>query len=451
MNIIMVGCGKIGQSLAKQLSEDHNDITVVDTSPDKVKEVSTSLDVLGVVGNGATLAVQEEAGIAKADLLIAVTGSDELNLLCCLIAKKARDCRTIARVRRPEYSADVDFLQNELGLAMVINPQQATAEEIARVLRFPSAIKIDTFGGGLVELLKFRIPEKSALIGLSVREVVSKLRCNVLICTVERGEEAYIANAGLTFAARDVISIVASPKSAADFFKKIGYRAHAVGSVMIAGGGETAHYLCESLSHSGIAIKIIEKNPATCEDLCARFPDIPIICGNAGDEQTLMEEGLGGTDAFVALTNLDEENILLSLFAKGKGVSKIVAKIKRLDFDGVIRHLDLDTVVYPKNVAADLIVRYVRAMKNSIGSNVETLYNVIQDKVEASEFIIRKNSPIVGVPLSELTFKEHMLIAAIVRDKHVIIPHGQDRIQPDDRVVVVSGITALHDITDILK
>ena len=237
MNIIIVGCGKIGQSLAKQLSEDHNDITVVDTSPDKVKEVSTSLDVLGVVGNGATLAVQEEAGIAKADLLIAVTGSDELNLLCCLIAKKARDCRTIARVRRPEYSADVDFLQNELGLAMVINPQQATAEEIARVLRFPSAIKIDTFGGGLVELLKFRIPEKSALIGLSVREVVSKLRCNVLICTVERGEEAYIANAGLTFAARDVISIVASPKSAADFFKKIGYRAHAVGSVMFAGGG----------------------------------------------------------------------------------------------------------------------------------------------------------------------------------------------------------------------
>lgn len=451
MNIIIVGCGKIGQSLAEQLSEDHNDITVVDISAEKVKEVSTRLDVLGVTGNGATLAVQEEAGIAGADLLIAVTGSDELNLLCCMVAKKARDCRTIARVRRPEYSADAEFLKNELGLGMVINPQQASAEEIARVLRFPSAIKIDTFGGGLVELLKFRIPEKSALIGLSVREVVSKLRCNVLICTVERGEEAYIANAGLTFAARDVISIVASPKSAADFFKKIGYRSHSVGSVMIAGGGETAHYLCESLTHSGISVKIIEKNPATCEELCARFPDTPIICGNAGDEETLMEEGLGSTDAFVALTNLDEENILLSLVAKGKGVGKVVTKINRLDFDSVIRHLDLDTVVYPKNVTADIIVRYVRAMKNSIGSNVETLYNVIQDKVEASEFIIRKSSPIVGVPLSELTFKEHMLIAAIVRDKHVIIPHGQDRILPNDRVVVVSGITALHDITDILK
>lgn len=451
MNIIIVGCGKIGQNLAEQLSEDDNNITVIDVSPEKVRDVSTRLDVMGVVGNGATHAVQEEAGIAHADLLIAVTGSDELNLLCCLIAKKARDCQTIARVKRPEYSSDVDYLKNELGLAMVINPQFATAEEIARVLRFPSAIKIETFCGGLVELLKFRLPAGSTLAGLSVREITSQLHCNVLVCTVERGEDAFIANADLVFEEKDVISIVASPRNAANFFRKIGYPAHAVNSVMIAGGGETAHYLCELLARTGISVKIIEKNLDVCEELCARFPGIAVVHGNAGDQETLMEEGLADAGAFVALTNLDEENILLSLFAKSNGVHKLVTKINRYDFDSVVRHLDLDSIIYPKNVTSDMIVRYVRAMKNSIGSNVETLYNIIQDKVEASEFIVRDNSPIIGVPLAELQFKENVLIAAIVRAGEVIIPHGQDCIRAADRVVIVSGMTALHDITDVLK
>lgn len=451
MNIIIVGCGKIGQNLAEQLSEDDNNITVIDVSPEKVHDVSTRLDVMGVVGNGATHAVQEEADIAHADLLIAVTGSDELNLLCCLIAKKARDCQTIARVKRPEYSSDVDFLKNELGLAMVINPQFATAEEIARVLRFPSAIKIETFCGGLVELLKFRLPAGSILAGLSVREIASQLHCNVLVCTVERGENAFIASADLVFEEKDVISIVASPRNAAHFFRKIGYPTHAVNSVMIAGGGETAHYLCELLSRTGISVKIIEKNPDVCEELCARFPGIAVVHGNAGDQDTLMEEGLADVGAFVALTNLDEENILLSLFAKSTGVHKLVTKINRFDFDSVVRHLDLDSIIYPKNVTSDMIVRYVRAMKNSIGSNVETLYNIIQDKVEASEFIVRDNSPIIGIPLAELEFKENVLIAAIVRGGEVIIPHGQDSIRAADRVVIVSGMTALHDVTDVLK
>ena len=451
LNIIIVGCGRIGQSLAEQLNEQGNNITVIDISPEKVSEVSTQYDVMGIVGNGATHDIQEEAGIANADLLIAVTGSDELNLLCCLIAKKSSSCQTIARVKSPEYSADAPYFKDELGLAMVINPEHAAAEEILRVLRFPSAIKIDTFAGGRVELVKFRLPENSPLVGMSVRDVVSKLHCDVLICTVERDDEAYIAKADLVFQEKDVISLIASPKNAGDFFTKIAYKTHPVKTAMIAGGGEIAHYLCTRLAEEGVHFTVIEKNRAVCDELCTNFPAATVIHGNAGDQETLLEEGLDRVDAFVALTNMDEENILLSLFAKRTGTRKIVTKIKRFDFLDLINHLDLDTTIYPKNITADLIVRHVRAMKNTIGSNVETLYNIIQGKIEASEFIVKENSPIVDKPLSELHFRDNLLVAAILRDNKVIIPRGHDRILPHDHVVIVSELMALHDISDVLK
>ena len=264
MNIIIVGCGKVGQTLAAQLNEEGNNITVVDTDAARVNRLATQLDVMGVTGNGATHAVQSEAGVENADLLIAVTGSDELNMLCCLIAHKESRCKTIARIKKPEYGDDIRFLQEELGLAMVVNPEQAAAAEIARILRFPSAIKIDTFAKGRVELLKFRLPEGSPLVGKSVRDIVAKLGCDVLICTVERGEQAYIANGDLVFADRDVISLIASPRNASEFFRRIGYKIRSVKDVMIAGGGEIAHYLTEMLRRAGIAVKIIEKNPQVC-------------------------------------------------------------------------------------------------------------------------------------------------------------------------------------------
>jgi len=451
LNILIIGCGKIGQNLAEQLNEQGNNVKVIDLAPTKVKELSSHLDIMGIVGNGATHAIQQEAGIEETDLLIAVTGSDELNLLCCLVAKKAGHCQTIARVKNPEYSIEAPYLKNELGLAMVINPEYTAAEEIARVLRFPSAMKIDTFAGGRVELVKFRLPEGSPLSGMSVRDVVSRLHCDVLICTVEREDDAYIAKGDFVFAERDVISLIASPSNAESFFSKIGYKTHSVKDVMIAGGGETAHYLCEMLLRDGIAVKIIEKKPEVCEELASLFPKASIIRGNAGDRETLLEEGLASAGAFVALTNLDEENILLSLFAKSAGRGKLVTKINRFDFEDVIRHLDLDSIIYPKNIASDMIVRYIRAMKNTIGSNVETLYNVIKGKVEASEFIVRAGSPIVGVPLSQLRFKDNVLIASILRDNKVIIPRGHDTIEVGDHVVIVSELMRLHDIADVLR
>ncbi len=451
LKILIVGCGQIGHNLAEQLVEQGNNVTVIDTSASKVNEICSSCDCIGVVGNGATYAVQREAGIKDTDLLIAVTGSDELNLLCCLIAKREGNCHTIARVKNPEYTGDTEYLKNELGLGMVINPQNTTAEEIARVLRFPSAMNIDTFAGGKVELIKFRLPVGSPLAGMSVWEVVSKLRCDVLICTVERGDEAYIAKGNLTFEERDIISIIATPKNAERFFSKIGYKTRSVKDVIIAGGGDTGTYLCGFLREEGISVKIIEKDEDVCNELCTRFPDVTVIHGNAGDKETLLEEGIDKAGAFVALTNLDEENILISLFAKNIGSGKLVTKINRFDFDDVIKHLDLDSIIYPKNITTDLIVRYIRAMKNTIGSNVETLYNVIKGKVEASEFIVKDGSPVTNAPLSALKFKDDVLVAAILRQKKVIIPRGNDVIAAGDRVVIVSGIMALHDISDILK
>ena len=450
MNIMIVGCGKVGQALAEQLNEDGNNITVIDTNAALVGDVSARLDVKGYVGNGATHTLQEEAGIEKTDLLIAVTGSDELNLLCCLIAKKSGNCRTIARVKNPAYSSEANYFKDELGLAMVINPEYAAATEIARVLRFPSAIRIDTFAHGRVELFKYKIPEGSRLSGMAVKDVVAKLGCDVLVCTVERGDEAYIANGNFVFAEKDIISVIASPRNASEFFKAIGYRNRAVKDVMVVGGGETSQYLCSILRRSGISIKLIERDLRRCDEFCVKFPEVDVTQGDASDQALLLEEGIQTTGAFVALTGLDEENILLSLFAKSQGASKVVTKINRIAFDNVIKHLDLDSTIYPKNITADSILRYVRAMKSSEGSSMETLYSVIPGKVEASEYTVGEGSPVTDIPLMKMEKKPDILIAAIIRGGQVIIPRGSDVILPGDSVVVVSRAKAIDDIGDIL-
>ncbi len=451
MDIIIIGCGKVGQALAEQLSTQGNNITIIDLSAEKLSSVSTRSDVMTVVGNGATHLTQQEAGIEHADLMIAVTGSDELNLLCCLIAKKAGNCRTIARVRSPQYSSEAPFLKDELGLAMVINPELAAAQEIARVLRFPSAMKIETFAKDRVELVKFRLPEDCPLVGLAVKNISSKLNCDVLVCTIERGDEVYIANGNSVFGEKDVISIVASPRKANDFFRKINYKMNSVKDVMIAGGGELGHYLTDILVKSGIAVKIIEKDPKRCEELCTLWDEVTVINGDASDQNVLLEAGLEHTGGFIALTNLDEENILLSLFAKSAGEAKLVTKINRIDFEDVIKHLDLDTIIYPKNITSDTIIRYVRSLKSTVGSNVEALHQFIQGKIEALEFNIRNKSEVTDVPLMELKLKQGVLVAAILREKKVLIPRGSDAIKVGDAVVIVSNQLGIHDISDILK
>ena len=451
MNVIIVGCGRVGQTLAEKLNSDGNEVTVIDMSADKVKETTEMADVMGVVGNGATHTTLREAGIKTADLFIAVTNSDELNLLCCMIAKKEGDCKTIARLKSPEYSEETEYLRTELGLAMVINPEYAAAEEIARVLRFPTAIKIEPFAKGKVEIIQFKIPEGSVLIGSSIKELMMKYPSEVLVCTIERGEQAYIAKGDFVFQEKDVVSIVASPKNANEFFRKIRRKDPSVHSAMIIGGGVITHYLCEILAKSGVALKIIERDENICAELAETFPRCSVICGNPTDKELLAEEGVAGAGAFLTLTNSDEENILLSLFAKEVFGGKLVTKIKRTDYDNVIKRLELDTVICPKNITSDTIVRYVRSTKNTSGSNIETMYNIIEDKVEASEFIIKAGSEIIGKPISELRFKPDVLVACITRGDKVIIPRGSDVIEAGDAVVVVTKMLGLHDIVDVLR
>jgi len=451
MNIIIVGCGSVGRTLAQKLNADGNDVTVVDMSAEKVNTLTNRCDVMGVVGNGATHTVQREAGIQTADLLIAVTNSDELNLLCCIIAKKEGNCKTIARLKNPEYSKDAEYLREELGLAMVINPEYAAAEEIARVLRFPTALTIEPFAKGKVELIKFKLQPESLLVGLSVKEVVAKYRAEVLVCTIEREDEAYIANGNFTFQEKDVVSIIATPKNAHEFFTSIKRKGHSIKNAMVVGGGIVTHYLCDILERSSIGLKIIEKDLKTCEELSAKWEKTTVIHGDASDKELLKEEGISQVGAFVALASTDEENILLSVYAKSEGAQKLVTKINRTDYENVINRLELDTTVCPRIITADVILRYVRALKNAQGSSVETLYNIIQNKVEASEFIVRANSPIVGIPLSQLKFKKNVLIASITRGKSVIIPRGHDVIQTDDKVVVVTKQLGIDDLTDVLE
>lgn len=451
MDIIIVGCGKVGSTLAAKLNAEGNNVTIIDQDGDKVKALANNLDIMGVIGNGASRSVQKDAGVDKTDLLIAVTGNDELNLLSCLVAKKSSNCRTIARLKDPEYNMDAPYFKNELGLAMVINPELAAAKEIARVLNFPSAIKIETFAKGRIELLKFKLPAGSLLAGMSVKDVATKLRSSITFCTIERGDDVYIANGNFVFEEKDIISIIAAPQKAKAFFKKINYQIQPIKDALIVGGGPITYYLCNLLEGAGISCTVVEKNSARCDELATEFEKVTIINADPSDEDVLREEGIAHTDAFVALTGLDEENILLSLFAKKSGSRKIITKINRIDFDDIVTHLDLDTMVYPKNITADTIVSYVRAMNNRRGSNIETVYNLIKGRVEAVEFTIGNGSPVVGKPLMELALKPGVLIAIIQRGRTLIAPRGQDFIEPGDSVVVITKDMAITNIKDILK
>ncbi len=450
MQIIIVGCGNVGATLAEQLSTEGHNITVIDLKSDVVHNVSNNFDIMGIVGNGAGYSMQVEAGIEEADLLIAVTGSDELNLLCCLIAKKAGGCHTIARVRSPVYSREINFIKEELGLSMIINPEEAAAMEIARVLKFPSAIKIDTFAKGRIELVKYKIEEASPLCDHSLRDISAKMKCSVLVCSVERGEEVYIPDGNFILKARDEIFIVGSVKNTVLFFKKLGVPTTRAKDAFIVGGGETAYYLAKQLISIGIDVKIVEKDKKRCEELSELLPQAMLILGDGTERNLLLEEGLPQAESFVGLTNIDEENIMLSLFAKSISKAKLITKVHRIAYDEIIEELDIGTIIYPKYITAESIIKYVRGMQNSLGSNIETLYRMDNDKVEALEFIIRKDSPVTGIPLIDLNIKPNMLICAINHKGNIITPGGQSRIEVGDTVVIVTTTRGLYDIKDIL-
>lgn len=451
MKIIIVGCGNVGSAIAEQLSYEGHNITVVDVNEKLVNGVSDAYDVLGVVGNGASLNIQREAGVDNADLLIAVTGADELNLLCCLIARKAGGCHTIARVSNPVYSREIGFIKEELGLSMIINPQMAAAQEIGRLLKFPSALKVDSFAKSRVELVIYKVPEDSALCGVKLCDLSAKVKCNVLIPIVERGEKVMIPDGDFELAAGDEITIVSPAENTIDFFKKMGDPTSVTRDIMMIGGGTTTIYLARQLLNMGVKVKIVEQDPARCEELTEMLPKALVICGDATDKELLIEEGLKTVGAFASMTNFDEENIMLTLFAKSLSKAKLFTKVHRISYDEIIESLGVGSVIYPKYITAEEIIKYVRAMKNSIGSNIETLYRLNDNRVEALEFQIREDSPVVGIPLKDLNLKKNMIIGCITHKGKVEMPNGNSVIEVNDMVILITTTTGLHDIRDALR
>ncbi len=449
MNIIIVGCGKLGLKLTERLTAEGHDITVIDMDGQLVNQAVSTFDAQGVEGNGGSYAIQQEAGVESADLLIAVTHSDELNLLCCLIAKRVGGCPTIARVRNPVYREEIDFIKDGLGLDMVINSEYESAAEMSRVLRRKSMLDINPFAKGRVDLMRFKIPGGSILEDLQIQEVAMKLKADVLIAAVERGNQVTIPDGRFVLHSGDIISLLATPARANEFFKKIGLSTGGARNALIVGGGTHAYYLAQLLISYGMLVKIIEKRPERCEELSILMPKAVIINADGTDENILLEQGLEFADSFVALTNQDEENILLSLYAGQYSQAKIITKVTKFNFDSVISKMDLGTVIYPQDITTDSILRYVRARNASMNSsNVETLYRIIGDRAEALEFNITEESFITGERLVDLRIKQNTLVGCISRGGRVFIPHGRDTIQVGDSVVIVTTIKGMSNIQD---
>ena len=451
LNIIIVGCGKVGMTLIEQLSNEGHDITLIDTDAQKIQEISNIYDIMGMAGNGASYSVQMDAGIENADLIIAVTESDELNLLCCTVAKQVGNCAAIARVRTPDYSKESGYLREKLGLTMIINPELEAAREIARILYLPTALEVNSFAHGQAELVKFKIPEKNALDGMTISMMPSKFPTNVLICAIEREGKVHIPSGDFTMHKDDIISFVAPRKSVKSFLVNIGFKTNRVKDTLIVGGSRAAYYLASQLLSVGISVKIIEQNKARCEELSILLPKAIIINGDGTDEELLKGEGIERVESFVPLTGIDEENILLTLHAQQVSDAKVITKINRINFKNVINNLNLGSVVYPRYITSEAIIAYVRAKKDSMNSNIETLYHMFDHQVEAIEFRIDEASAVTDIPLKDLSLKKGLLISFISRNGSILIPSGQDCIKVGDTVMIVTTHTGFKDIQDILK
>lgn len=450
MKIVIIGDGKVGYKLAKQLSSEKYDIILIDNNEEKLRKSIERMDVFCVAGEGGSVEVQQRADVPHADLVIACTSTDECNMLSCLIARRLGARHTIARVRNPIYYKQIDFLKKDLHLSMVVNPELIVAGDITRLLLFPDASKVETFVKGRVELVEFPI-HCGKLEGLSLSELYARFQVQVLVCAVESGETVLIPDGDYILKAGDKLHIAASHQNMEQFFKKIALRKEKIKNAMICGGGRVAYYLASQLCNLGMNVKIIERSRERCEELCELLPKATIINGDATEHDLLIEEGIEKTDAFIALTGMDEENIIMSLFASKQSVSKVIVKINEDRRAMMIDELGLDSIVSAKTATADAILGYVRARRNSqCSANVETMYQLLDGRVEALEFIIKSENAYTGVPLKDLNLKVNNIIACIARGRKIIIPNGDDSIQVGDSVVIITMTKQIRDLDDIL-
>lgn len=452
MKVIVIGDGKVGRTIVGHICNEGHEVVVVDKNPSNVDEIVSLYDVMGLCGNGASYDVLKDSGADKADLLIAVTSSDETNILACLIAQKLGTKSTIARVRNVEYSNQTNIFRTDLGIKMTINPEKESANEILKIINFPEAIKVDSFANGKVNLVEKYIPEDSPLVGQSLASLYQKYQIKVLVCAVSRNDEVFIPSGNFTFEARDRVHITAnSNASLREFFSKTGLLESKIKRIMIIGGSKIAVYLANDLIKARYDVKIIEKNYDKCVELSNQLPKATIIHGDGADQALLAEEGFKDTDAVICLTNSDEENIVVSMYAFKEEIQKIITKINKASLVNIMESISMASIISPKDITSSQIVSYIRAANNARGNNVVTLSKLVNNRVEALEFVAKADNKLLNIPLKELKLKKNILIAAIIRSDETIIPNGNDQINENDNVIVVSTNQYLDDLSDILE
>lgn len=452
MNVIIVGAGKVGLTLAETLrNEDHN-VSIIDPDPEVVEYVSNEYDILGIEGSGIVCKDLLSAGADGADLVIATAPDDELNILSCVIAKRLGARHGIARVRDPEHSGQQVFLRDELGISLIVNPELYAASEISRIIRMPSAIKVDTFAKGRIDLAELKIGDGDRLDGLTLRELPSVYKSKILVCAIARGEEVYIPSGDFVLKGGDRIYVTASHEALSHFAKEQSGAAQKIKNVFIIGGGKISYYLAKNLLDAGYnSVKIFEIDRERSVALGKLLPKAKIICADGTDQDVLIEEGLDAADVCVSLTGIDEENIIISMFAKSRGCKKVITKVNKESLNKMAESVGIDSLISPKRLTANMIIQYARAIENTGGSNIQTLYKLVDNKVEAIEFIANNSSKILGVPLKDLELKKDILLAGIIRGSRVIIPSGNDQIEAMDRVIIVTTNRYFQDLDEIIK
>lgn len=452
MNIIVNGCGKIGKTiLASLVAEGHN-VVAIDNNVDVITEITNIYDVMGVCGNGTDSDILLEAGVKNAELMISMTGSDELNMLSCYLAKKLGAQYTIARIRNPEYNdKGLNFMREQLDLSLTVNPELLASVELYNILKLPSAAKVETFSARKFEMVEIKLKPDSSLDGIKIMDLRNKFKAKFLISAVGRGEEAYIPDGNFTLKSGDRICISATSIEIIHFLKELGTQQSPAKKIMILGGGKLAFYLAKKLCESGNNVTIIEKNRDVCERLCEAIPKATIVNADGTDQEILLEEGLMSVDAVVSLTGMDEQNILMSAFAQVKGVPKVITKINREALIPMAESWGLDTIISPKMTVSNVVVQYARALENSQGSSVETLYKIMDDKVEVLEFVVKDDFEKSGVTFKELSLKPNTLVAGIIRNRKIIIPTGDDMFMPKDKVIIFAANQRINKLSDILR
>ena len=452
MNIIVVGCGKIGRTIVSSLVEEKHNVVAIDNNINVINEISNIFDVMGVYGSGTDCETLIEAGVENCELFVSATSSDELNMLSCYIARKMGAAHTIARIRKPEYNMKSQgFLKEQLNLSMSINPEMLAAREMFNILKLPSAVKIETFSGKSFEIIEIILKENSMFCGKRLTDIRSRMKAKFLVCVVQRGENVYIPDGNFILEEGDKIGLTASPSEIQKFLRSSGIDKKQAKNIMILGGSKLAYYLAKMLDASGNRVKIIERDKNNCSNLSESLPKAVIIHGDGAQQELLLEEGLDSLDAFVSLTGMDEENILISIFAATHNVPTVITKVNRDELAGMASKLGLDCIISPKKIVSDILLQYARALENSRGSNVETLYNIMDGKAEVLEFNVKSDFKQTDIPLKDLSLKPNILIAGIVRDRKPIIPSGNDEIKVGDKVIVLAANQRLNDLRDIIK